>query len=425
MNYSILTTALISQINVSFPAPLLYPTGESPYGASGISTPRPRTPVDLNSDGWLDLFIQPSYFAYGPSLMPIVLLNNKTGGFYDASATYFKSAPGFQQLNSLFFEDFNGDGKVDLFAIDQGLELRGKDGNSWDGASNRLFLQGEDGALADRTSTLASNAVNFNHVSSMGDVNGDGHADIVLTQLGGSTFAGQGTSFYFGDGKGGFSYSLAGLPEEIKYIAKTERQWNSTSIDYQFSGSNGIGDLNNDGRADLVVGSYTSADLVSGQRTIRTFTQQADGQFVQKFSIGQPAALQSAFGNMGVAAIQVADLDGDGRKDIVALWENGGKTGVQILRNLGDDQFADTTVSWLGSHLPREFKEAGAGYYQNIVAAIELKDFNHDGKIDLVFKQYGLAPAQLVDGTATGSFLYLNDGTGKLSAANPMLNGLE
>lgn len=349
----------------------------------------------------------------------MILLNDKKGGFYDGSATVFKTQPALQQANNAFFEDFNKDGRVDLFVIDQGLELRGKDGGSWDGASNRLFLQGSDGVLQDVSASLTNNKANFNHVSSIGDINGDGNADIVVTTLGGSTFEGQGTSFYLGNGEGGFTYSVAGLPEEIKYLAVTARKWDSKTIDYQFSGANGISDLNNDGLADLVTASYISNDLVSGQRTLRTFEQQPNGEFVQKWSINQPAALVTLFGVMGVAGIQVGDIDGDGRNDIVALWENGAKTAVQVLRNLGGGQFSDTTVEWLGNYLPREFKEEGPGYYQNTVTALQLRDVNHDGNIDLILKQHGIAPAQLDNGTTTGAFLYLNDGAGHLSAVNP------
>lgn len=423
MNYSVQKTALISDIKINLASPINFPSSESPYGAMGNSDRRALTSVDINGDGWLDLFLHPSYFAYAPGLNPIVMLNDGTGKFFDGTSGVFKTIPVFQQSNNVFFEDFNKDGKVDFFVVDQGLELRGKTGGSWDGAFNQLWLQGADGKFVDATATLQHNAANFNHVSSMADVNGDGNADIVLTSLGGG-FEGQGTAFYLGNGAGGFNYTTAGLPETIKYQADVTRQWNSKTIDYQFSGTNGVGDINNDGRMDLVTGSYLGADSISDNRTVRSFDQLANGDFVQKWSGNQPAALVSAVGVMGVAGIKIGDLDGDGLSDLLVMWENGSKTAVQVLKNMGGSQFSDTTVASLGSYLIRSGTvEDGPGYNQSISTAVDLVDFNNDGKLDIYLKQFDLAPLQLASGSPTGTFLYLNDGAGHFSPIAPTSTG--
>lgn len=68
MNYSFQPTAIISDVKLSFPDPLLYAAADGPYGALGMSSPRSVTAVDINGDGWLDIFMQPSYFSYAPTI---------------------------------------------------------------------------------------------------------------------------------------------------------------------------------------------------------------------------------------------------------------------------------------------------------------------------------------------------------------------
>jgi hypothetical protein len=417
------STSKTSDIHINLPAPADYPAGESPYGAIAASDLRSVSAVDVNGDGYLDIFMHPSYFNYGPALAPVVLINDGKGGFTDGTASVFPTLPKIAQSNNVFFQDFNGDGRVDMFVIDQGLEFHGTQPGYWPGGQNQLWLQTANGTFVDATATLAQNAGSFNHISSIGDVNGDGNADIVVTRLGGFVLEGSGTFFYLGDGKGGFTFSTAGLPDEIKYLPVSQRDWNTKTIDYQFSGTNGIGDLNGDGRNDLVAGSYVSGDQLTNKNTVRGFEQQAGGQFVQKWSVAQPDALNSWAGPMGAAGITIADLDHDGKNDVVVLWEKGSKTAVEILHNTGNNQFVDVTTAWLGSYLQRDFGTDSAGdtlfhYYR-----VAVQDLDRDGNPDLFLKTFGISGAQFASGSNATAFAYLNDGTGHMTASAPTANG--
>ncbi|HWJ96208.1 MAG TPA: FG-GAP-like repeat-containing protein, partial [Telluria sp.] len=381
--------------------------------------------ADMNGDGFLDIFMSPSYTTYAaPGLHPVVLLNDGKGHFRDGTASVFAAGtPQIGAPNNVFINHFTSDGHLGMFIVDQGLELRKADGSpDWDNgwkAKLQFWLQDEAGVFRDMSANIDINPLSFNHLSSIADVNSDGNLDVVVTRLGGPTVEGWGTGFYLGDGRGNFHFSTAGIPAEIRYVPNEQRKWDAT-LDYQFSGTNTVADLNGDGRADLVTASYTGGDQVSGNKTIRVFHQDASGQFVAAFSTPQPAAVR-ALGDMGAAAIVAGDLNGDGRPDLVVAWEGAAGEMVEVLKNTGNGTFEDVTADWLGSYLPRSPNGRDAtGEWMHAPAALRLEDVNHDGRLDLVMREHGMAGVQFATGSAGAAFVYLNDGTGHLSAALPV-----
>lgn len=419
MRVAIKSAAVTSNVAVSFAAPVNYTGGPNwdpfQFDIRSIAT------VDLNGDGFLDIFVHPSYAVYGPVLSPLVLLNDRKGGFTNGTAAVFPVLPVVEQSNGVFFRDFNNDGRLDMFVVDQGLEIGNASVGGFKGAINRFYIQGADGKFTDASANIPSNIASFNHISTVTDINADGNLDVLVTRLGGPALEGSGTFFYLGNGQGGFSFSTAGLPEEIKYLTATQRNGKLKTVDYQFSGTAGAGDLNNDGRQDLVTGSYVGGDSMGGTQTVRVFEQGANGAFAIKWQTGMPSAV-AALGTMGVAGISMADLDGDGLRDIVVQWEGSG-FGVQILRNTGNFTFSDVTTAWLGSYLVRNQQLDSAGNFPAVTMQVQLVDANLDGKTDMVLHQIASSAAQFTAGMSSGAFVYLNDGTGHLSAAIPTVNG--
>ncbi|HYD95254.1 MAG TPA: FG-GAP-like repeat-containing protein [Noviherbaspirillum sp.] len=408
-------TSVHSTINVTLPARL---------GGTGNYDPfttdlRSITTVDLNSDGYADIFIHPGYFNAAPALPAVALLNDGKGGFYDATSKLFATAPVIEQSNGVFIGRFTADGRLGMFVADQGLELgnntEGTNTTGFQGGKNHFYLQDANGVFQDLSANIPNNN-GFNHVSTMADINGDGNLDMAMVDLGGKNLIGSGVFLYLGDGKGGFQYSVAGLPDEIKYMATTSRDWAGRSVDYQFAGAVGAADINNDGRTDLITGSYTSPDLKSGKTTVQMFTQDATGKFTNVFDVLRPQVLDA--GKYGVAGVTTGDINGDSLADVVIQWEKWGGTAVQILQNQGNQQFADVTVAKLGSYLLRE----DSNIKSKMIMKIDLTDVDHNGSQDLVMKQFFSEAPQIQSGDEYGAFLYLNDGQGHFKAATLALN---
>ena len=422
MNINFSGQSATSNIAVKVAAPVDYSGGPFPdpfpIGVRSVQA------ADMNGDGFLDIFLAPSYTQFAaPGLHPVVLINDGTGHFSDGTASVF--AGGFPEIgapNNVFIHRFTADGRLGMFIVDQGLELHKADGsadreNGWK-APLQFWLQDEDGVFRDMSAGIDINPPSFNHVSSIADVNSDGNLDVVVTRLGGPTVEGSGTAFYLGDGQGHFTFSTAGLPVEVRYTPNDQFDW-SKGIDFQFSGTNAMADLNGDGRADLVTASY-GGDQVSGSKTIRVFQQDASGQFVATFSVLQPAAVQ-AEGEMGASSIAAGDLNGDDRPDLVLAWEGDGGVMIEVLENLGNGQYREMTADWFGGYLQRVHNTRDeTGQWMRPAAQLSLEDVNHDGSLDLVASQHGSTGTQIAAGSSGGAFVYLNDGSGHFSPALPV-----
>lgn len=190
----------------------------------------------------------------------------------------------------------------------------------------------------------------------LADMNGDGHLDIVHGPA--RKDMGALPLIILGDGQGGW------------------RVWQETSFPsgpYDY-GDVEVVDLDGDGLPDLVLGVH--------QLGVRALIAEAPGRF-REWGGGLPLprspADQSRFGTRAVA---VADFDGDGRPDIVALGE-------------GPPSFSRPSAEVLsgGSFGPRLFLNSGDGTWREAAAEeretqvfgdyVAIGDFNGDGRPDV------------------------------------------
>jgi hypothetical protein len=246
--------------------------------------------------------------------------------------------------------DLNGDGKQDLVLTD----------------SSRvrvLFGRGRGDFTEGPTITPT---VAMSVLADVGDFNGDGKPDLIV----GSGFWLPEVNVYLNLGSGTFGAPLA------------------TTISSLYSlGAAYTGDVNGDGRADLVV---------AGQNTMGLFTVQA----LLAGSDGRLAAPVTSLISQSLGSGQLRDLNGDGKLDLVTAAP--GTSTVVWLAGKGDGSFAAPVASAVGA----------------AVNKLLLADFNGDGKLDLAALGAD-GNVALRSGSGTGSF----SGTGSLTG-NPNARSL-
>ena len=350
-----------------------------PY-ASGDFSGRGIIATDVNGDGKSDVVIAESCVDnYNCTSGAASVFLNKGDGTLLAPLNY---SPGAWYSISVAAADVNGDGKVDLLVADQCTS----NSNCSNGSASVLLGNG-DGTFQP---AVIYNVDGQDSTSiAVSDVNGDGYPDLIIgNQCQNNSNCSSGSiSVLLGNGDGTFQagtdYSSGGL--------------------YVYSVA--VGDVNGDGKPDLILGNEC-ADGNCSNGSVSVLLNNGDGTF------SAPVTLSS--GGLYAFSVSVADLNGDGKADIVVAnqcTDNNcitGNTGV-LLSN-GDGTF-QPVVSY-----------PSGGLYSYATA---IGDINGDGKADLVIA------SQCTDQNCTSgvisTLLGNGDGTFQSAVANtsPVLGGLQ
>src|SRR6266699_280774 len=249
-----------------------------------------------------------------------------------------------QGPSNIVVGDFNGDGKPDLAVANFG------DWNVY------VLLGNGDGTFqVARSVYFNGGGARFWYIAE-GDFNGDGKLDLAVTD-----YSNNNVSVLLGNGDGTFQAAQS-LPVGINpwYFA--------------------VGDFNSDGMLDLAVADYGCSQEChpSPSNTVLVLLGNGDGTF-------RPAP-NLTVGN-GPAGVAVADLNGDGKPDLVVA------------------NFDDNTLSVLLGNGDGTFQAAqtfgGVGPKPQTVA---VGDFNGDGKPDLVAPNYGSNSISVLLGNGDGTF---------------------
>jgi len=351
-----------------------------PFGGTGIAV------GDFNGDGKVDLAMVGISNATTLAGEVLVFLGNGDGTLQSPNAFPLGINP-----TSVAVGDFNGDGKLDLVAVNRGdstlsillgkgdgtfgttqnitggalpLSVAVADFNS-DGRADLavadvrsgilIFLGNGDGTFQ----TPKTFPANLPLSVSVGDFNGDGKFDTVSLDS-----TGRSINILLGNGDGTFGLPASFIVPETAFATA-------------------VADVNHDGKADVLTLASTA---LSGPETVSVLLGNGDGTFVDT-----PAPVSSN----GLAVVE-GDFNRDGKADLAAASGNG----VVVMLGTGEGAF-----------------QSGVSYPVGGIGATAVSvlagDFNHDGITDL---------AAISQNPGTVS-IFLGNGDGAFQAANSATTG--
>jgi len=285
------------------------------------------------------------------------------------------------------------------------------------------WCQGPGDSAAGQTLRLAGNHKSDAANPYSSDLNGDGISELLFANLhNGSTHVFNGGWIYWGQG------------------APTSPTWSASQrTDLPTRGANGVAvaDLNGDGRPELIFGSWYD-DITYNTNSIIYWGQAGGAQGVQ-----YSAAASITLPTSGMYSLAVADLNGDGRPEVifanyqspssVIFWgQAGGPQGVTYsaiasttlpasnaaglaIADLNGDGRPEVIVSnWGGSYSAIFWGQAGGPYGVQYSAAISASlptsvadgmsaaDLNGDGRPEVIFANRASGNSTIYWGQAGG-----------------------
>jgi enediyne biosynthesis protein E4 len=304
----------------------------------------------------------------------------------------------------VLLSDFDGDGKVDVVIVDGSTLARAEKGEP--GFPPRLFLGRGDGTFASAGPRWAMSGGRWGMGGAVGDIDGDGWLDLVITQWGPTRV------FHNESGQG--------FKEITESAGLGPGSWGSSAA---------FLDYDRDGKLDLVVANYLDFDplrvharaegrcnwkghaVMCGPQTLtplrlQLFRGNGDGSFRDVSQAAKLDSVAPAFG-LGVMTLDY-DLDGD-----TDIYVTNDSTPNHLWENLGDGTFREVGFQRGVSHDANGKEQASMG--------IACADWNGDGRDDLFVTNFSGENDVLYVSGKSGGFRERSSAVGIAGPSLPLL----
>ena len=368
--------------------------------------------VDFDNDGDLDLYQTNHAIAYEGQphfSTPNYLFRNDGGGKFTDVSEASQTCPAGYACRSACVLDFDADGLLDLLVGECFFQ----------GGMSRSRLYRNLGELkftdATATSGLPDRVTGFGVAA--GDVNNDGWPDVFLAGRHG------GNRMFLNDGAGRFQ-ELPATHGDFQW------QYNDTPDDTCCGCT--LGDVNRDGRLDLVIGSHFDRPWFTGGVPVRLYLNQGLDQGQPRFvDVTESCGLVPL--PMKSPHVEVQDFDNDGWPEIYTAMVKfvGNKTYPVIFKNLGIENglpkfredalavndvptAADRAQADVGAFFARLEQEHKIVY----TAPGPTCDYDRDGRLDMFLANWWVNSRSLLlrNESAAGNWLRVSvQGSGKIN----------
>lgn len=359
--------------------------------------------IDINADGWLDIYVCKSGNLPPEQRQNKLFINQNGERFIESAVSWGLNDPAWS--NQSYFLDYDKDGDLDMYLVNHR--------NDWNNTTlydvaneakrdiyttDKLF-RNDGNRFTDVTVSAGVSNKTWGHSAAVADFNDDGWPDIYVC----NDFL-QGDNLWINNGDGSFTDKI------LEYFDHTSF----------FSMGSDVADINNDHRPDLVVLDMVSEDHVSNKKLMAGMSTEQFRNLVNlgnhyqymtnilQLNRGQGQYSEIAY-TAGIAntdwswAPLIADFDNDGFKDIFItngikrdMTDNDFKISLEkraqlgpmniedvyemipsrkiqnyFFRNLGNTRFDNLSEQW---GLDQNINSNGAAW----------GDLDNDGDLDLV-----------------------------------------
>ena len=280
--------------------------------------------IDVNGDGWDDVFITNGPFSGQNNML---FLNNQNNTF--TAVTDEAIVQDNDRSDGASFADADNDGDIDAFVVTFGANGQGK--------KNYFYRNNGDGSFTYEPNIAMGIPLTYSEMANWVDINNDQNLDLYITNSVGNL-----KNLYF-ENQGDLSF------EGVTNLAITDEVRPSRSIDWV--------DYDQDGDNDL---------YVTNEGNNRNALYRNDGAngFTQIFDLVIVDQIRSSAGSSW------GDIDNDGDFDLfVANYGNSGQSNQLFVNNNGS--FVEDTSSIIGTPVTNSF---GSSF----------GDIDNDGDLDLL-----------------------------------------